>query len=336
MANLTATQLLKVVAKAENTIFGEAEKRTFEHALMGNLIAAENTLFLDIKNRKQSDEQPTKVSLFTRNKKASTNVKAANPAMSLGDTFESDIAYIRKVQTFSLSYKILANNTFGYQENFNAEFRRAVISLYEDISAEAIAYMDANRTQLATNSIINFDAVTTDSFLNPAAEKDMFFSNLQAAMRKNKYRPAFTVVGDQRNASEFNRIAAQGSGNATNLQYQIPGVNYISEPQIANTALGLAYSWEQGMFAMTTWNESLNRQGFGDPESNQGFFTTVQDPIFNLMHDLRILRRSIDSSASSGNPQDVEDSFEVATTFAFKTAPLSTATETPIFKFTQQ
>lgn len=335
MPNMTATQLLKAVAKAENTIFGEAEKRTYEHGLVGKLIRAENSLFIDINRLKQSDERPTKVSLFSRNKKASTNAKAANPIVSLGDTFESDIIYSRQVQTFDISYKITANNTFSYEEALAAELRRAIISLYEDVSLDAISYMDINRTAIATDSLIPFDEVTDNAFKNPAAEKDLFFSNLQAALRKNRYRPVFDVVGDQRNGSEFLRIGAQGSGNSTNLQYTIPGIDYVSEPQIVNTALGVAYAWQQGMFAMTTWNERLNRQGFGDPESNQGFFTTVQDPIFGLRHDLRILRRSIDTSASNGNPQDVVDSYEVAFTYALKHAPISVNTETPIFKFVQ-
>lgn len=334
MPNMTATQLLKAVAKAENTIFGEAEKRTYEHSLVGKLIAQENSLFIDINRLKQSDEQPTKVSLFTRNKKASTNVKAAVPTVSLGDTFESDIAYVRKVQTFDVSYKIAANNTYSYEEMLAAELRRAIISLYEDVSADAIAFMDTNRTQVATDSLITFDGAS-DAFQNPIGDKDFFFSNLQASLRKNKYSPIFTVVGDQMNGREFSRIAAQGSGNATNLQYTIPGIDYATEPQIVNTALGVAYGWQQGMFAMTNWNERLNRQGFGAPDSNEGFFTTVQDPIFNLRHDLRILRRSLDTSASNGNPQDVVDSYEVAFTYALKHAPISVAVETPIFKFVQ-
>jgi len=207
--------------------------------------------------------------------------------------------------------------------------------LYEDISSYAVSWLDTNRTQVGDDSLILFDEVTNFQFDNPAAEKDNFFENLKAAMRKNKYRPMYDVVGDQRNAAEFRRIGAQGSANATNLAYTIPGISYVEEEQIANSANGLAYAWAAGMVGMTSWNEPLNRRGLGSPDANEGMFTTMQDPVFNLLHDLHIQRSIADTSGSAGNVQDVVDEYELSTIFTVQGAFQSTANASPIFKFVQ-
>ena len=338
MANLTATQLLKAIVKAQNSIFGEAEMRTYQHSLLGRLIANENQVFTNLNALKQSDEQPTKAILFNRVYTASGTAKTAAHSGAFGDSFEKDIAYIKRVQPFAVSYKQAANNQFTYEEILSSQMRNAIMNLYEDISAYAVSWLDTNKSQVGTDSIIPFvetGAPAPFEFQNPAASKDRFFDYLKAAMRKNKYIPTYDVVGDQTNAAEFRRIAAQGSGNATNLSYTIPGLDYIEEEQIANTANGIAYAWQKGMVGMTSWNERLNRQGFGDPGDNQGFFTTVQDPVFGLLHDLHIKRDISDTSASNGNPQDVVDQYELTTIFTIQGAFISNANETSIFKFAQ-
>ena len=67
MANMTATQLLKAIAKSQNGIFGEAEMRTYTHSLLGMLVGNENEVFRNLNGLKKSDEQPTTAILFNRN-----------------------------------------------------------------------------------------------------------------------------------------------------------------------------------------------------------------------------------------------------------------------------
>lgn len=334
MPNMTATQITKAIVKATGSIFGEAEQRTYQNSLLGRLIANEPALFRNLSILKQSDEQPTKAQLFTRNKVASGTAKSAAHSGAFLDTMEKDITYQKRTQTFGVSYKQAANNNFNVDEVIQQGIATAVKNLYEDITAVAVAYLDTYRTQVATDSVVAFDGIGF-KFDNPASEADFIFDNIAAALRKNKYFPLFDVVGDQPNFKQFRRIAAQGSGNSTNLSYTIPGIDYVVEEQITNSASGQAYAWQKGMVALSTWNERLNRQGFGDPESNQGFFTTIQDPVFGLLHDVHVTRGVADTSASSGNTQDVVDQWEITTIFTLQHAFLSTANETPIFKFVQ-
>lgn len=336
MANMTASQLLKAIVKSQNGIMGEAEMRTYRHSLLGMLYGNQNEVFRNLGALKKSDEQPTKAILFNRVVESSGTSKSPNhSATGFADTFEVDVAYIKRVQTFKVSYKQADNNQFTYQEILNHNMKNALLNLIEDMSAYAVAWLDTNRSQVGIDSLIAFDEVTNHQFDNPAGQEDFFFDNLKASMRKNKYRPMYDVVGDQRNAAEFRRIGAQGSGNATNLNYTIPGLNYIEEEQLAVSNNGLAYAWQKGMVGMSNWNEPLNRRGHGDPGSNEGMFTTFRDPIFGQLHDLHVVSQVADTSGSAGNVQDVVDEYELTSIFTVQGAFESTANASPIFKFVQ-
>lgn len=336
MANLTATQLLKAITKSQNGIMGDAEMRTWEHSLLAMLLKNDNSVFQNLTALKQSDEQPTKAILFNRNYIASGTAKAAaHAAAGFADSFEKDIAFIKRVQKFKVSYKQADNNQFSYEEILQHNIKNALINIYEDLSAYNTAWIDTNRSQVGTNSIMLFDSVTNDQFDNTAGNKDRFFDYLKAAMRKNKYRPMYDVVGDQVNAAEFRRLAAQGAANATNQAYQMPGLNYIEEEQLTASANGTAYAWKAGMVGMTTWNEPQNRRGLGDPGANEGMFTTFNDSIMGMTHDLHIMRSLADTSGAGGHVQDVVDEYELTTIFTTQGAFESTANATPIFKFVQ-
>lgn len=335
MPNMTATQLLKAITKASNTLFEEAELRTYQHSLVGKLIGNENQVFRNVNQLKQSLEQPTKAILFNRQYVASGTAKEANHTGLNADTFENDIAYIIRKQDFQVSYKRAANNQFDYQEILRNNLKQAVINLYEDISAYAVSWLATNRSQVGVNSLIAFDPVTDYEFDNPLADKDFFFEHLVAAMKTNKYRGMMDVVGDQRTTKEYRRLGNQGAGNSTNLAYQIPGLDYVDEPQIALQTDGYAYAWMKGLVGMTSWNETLNRQGHGDPGDNEGFFTTMQDPVFGLLHDVHIKNDIADTSGAAGNPQDVVEEYEISTIFTIQGAWESTANASPIFRFKQ-
>lgn len=336
MANLTATQLLKAITKSQNGIMGDAEMRTWEHSLLAMLLSNDNSVFQNLTALKQSDEQPTKAILFNRNSIASGTAKeAAHAAAGFADSFEKDVAFLKKVQKFKVSYKQADNNQFTYEEILQHNIKNALINIYEDLSSYNTAWIDTNRSQVGTNSIMAFDAVTNDQFDNLTADKDRFFDYLKAAMRKNKYRPMYDVVGDQVNAAEFRRLSAQGAANATNQVYQMPGLKYIEEEQLTASTNGTAYAWRSGMVGMTTWNEPQNRRGLGDPGANEGMFTTFRDSIMGIDHDVHVMRTIADTSGAGGHVQDVVDEYELTTIFTTQGAFESTANATPIFKFVQ-
>lgn len=335
MPNMTATQLLKAITKASNTIFDEAEMKMWDHSLVGRLIANENQVFQNANRLKQSLEQPTTAILFNRQSEASGTAKVAAHTGNPADTFEKSIAYVIRTQTFQISYKRIANNQYSYQEVLNNKLRQAVMNLYDDISSYCVSYLATNRTQIASNGLLNFDGVTDYEFDNPLADEALFFDYLKSTMRSNQYRGMYDVVGDMRVGAMWRNAGAQGSGNATNLEYTIPGIDFVEEPQIAIQTDGYAYAWMKGLVGMSSWNETLNRQGHGDPGDNEGFFTTMNDPIFGLAHDVHIKNDIADTSGADGNPQDVVEEYEISTIFTVQAAYESTANASPIFRFKQ-
>lgn len=335
MPNMTATQLLKAITKASSTIFDQAEMKMWEHSLVGRLIANENQVFQNVKTLKQSLEQPTTAILFNRQSEASGTAKVAAHTGNPADTFEKSIAYVLRTQTFQISYKRIANNQYSYQEVLNNKLKQAVMNLYDDISTYCVSYLATNRSQVATNGLLTFDSVTDDEFDNPLADKALFFDYLKSTMRSNKYRGMYDVVGDMRIGAMWRNAGAQGSGNSTNLEYTIPGIDFVEEPQIALAADGYAYAWQKGLVGMSSWNEALNRAGHGDPGDNEGFFTTMNDPIFGLSHDVHIKNDIADTSGANGNPQDVVEEYEISTIFTVQAAYESTANASPIFRFHQ-
>jgi hypothetical protein len=336
MANLTATQLLKAITKSQVGIMGDAEMRTWEHSLLAMLLKNDNSVFQNLTALKQSDEQPTKAILFNRNSIASGTAKSAtHAAAGFADSFEKDIAFIKRVQKWKVSYKMADNNQFSYEEILQHNIKNALINIYEDLSSYNTAWIDTNRSQVGTDSIMLFDETTNDQFDNVSGDKDRFFDYMKAAMRKNKYRPMYDVVGDQVNAAEFRRLSAQGAGNSANQTYQMPGLNYIEEEQLTASASGSCYAWKSGMVGMTTWNEPQNLRGLGDPGANEGLFTTFDDQVMGMRHDLHVMRSLGDTSGSGGHLQDVVDEYEMTTIFTTQGAFESTATASPIFKFVQ-
>ena len=165
MANLTDTQLLAAITKATNGVMGAAEFRDYEHSTLKLLLDAQNDVFRNLKSLKQSDEQPTKVDLMKRVYTASGTAKsAAHSAAAFPDSFTKDVTFVKKTQTFKVSYKQADNNRFGYDEILQTEIKNKLMSMYLDLSTYAVDWLNTNRSQVGENSIISFDACL--SFIN--------------------------------------------------------------------------------------------------------------------------------------------------------------------------
>lgn len=335
MANLTDTQLLAAITKASNALHDATEFRDYGHGTVKRLLSAENDVFKNVEAMKQSKEQVSTVDMHKKVYTASAADKsAAHAAAAFPDSFTKNITYVPIVQTFKVSYKQASNNRLGYDSILAYELKNKLQSFYLDLSTAALAFLSANKTQVADDSVIDFDGVGF-KFDNPAGEADFFFENAKAAMLKNKYPGMLDMIGDQRNATKYRRLASQGAQNATNQMWQLPGIDYIEEPQMTVTTLGEAYAWAKGTVGMTTWNEELNRRGSGSIGNNEGLFTTMVDPILGHTHDLHVKRNIANTLASAGNIQDIVDEYELTTFYAIEGAWESTANATSIFKFVQ-
>lgn len=337
MANLTDTQLLAAITKASNTLIDKGEFRDYGHSATRALLAGENDVFRNLNAMKQADSQPTKVDLNKRVYTASGTAKSANhAAAAFPDSFVKDITYIRKTQTFKVSYKQADMNRLGYDDILQHEMRNKLISLYTDLSTDNIAWLNTNRSQVGTDGLMAFDETTNDQYDNLLADRDYWFDYIKSTQKLNKYNGMNTVmVGDQRVAALYRKLAANGTMNAENTAFQIPGIELFEEPQMTIGADSTGFVWEKGLVGMTTWNELANRRGNGSVGSNEGLFTTMTDPTFGFDLDLHVKRGVADTSASAGNVQDIVDEYEISLTYALEGSWVDSSTESHIFKTVQ-
>lgn len=336
MANLQDTQLLAGITQASIALQNASEFRDYEHSATKVLLDGENEVFRNLNRLKQSDEQPTKVDLNKRVYTASGTAKSAShAAAAFPDSFTKDITYLRKTQTFKVSRKQADNNRFDYQRILEREMKNKLISLYTDLSTDNIAWMNANRSQIAEDGLMTFDGAGF-KYDNVLADRDFLFEYAKSSQALNKYNKMNTIaVGDQRAAALYRKLAANGRTNADNTEYQLPGFTMVEEAQMSIGATSEFFMWERGLVGMTTWNEKLNREGSGSVGANEGLFTTMVDPAFGFDLDVHVVRGIADTSGSAGNVQDVVDEYEIALTYALEGSWLSTATESHIFKVVQ-
>jgi len=336
MANLTDTQLLAAITKASNNLIEKGEFRDYEHSTTRALLAGENEVFRNLNALKQADSQPTTVDLNLRTYTPSGNSKSAtHAAAAFPDSFTKDISYIRKTQTFKVSYKQADANRLGYDDILQHEMKNKLISLYTDLSTDNIAWLSTNRSQVGENGLMLFDG-TNFQYDNLLDDRDYVFDYIKASQRLNKYNALETVmVGDQRFGALYRKLAANGTMNADNTAYQIPGIEIFEEPQIPIGADSTGYIWERGLVGMTTWNELANRRGVGSIGNNEGLFTTMVDPTFGFNLDMHVKRGVADTSGADGNPQDIVDEYEISLTYALEGSWLSDSTESHIFQIVQ-
>ena len=336
MANLTDTQKLAAIVTASNSLKNSTEFRDYQHSAVKVLLDGEQDLFRDLNRLKTADSQATKVALNKKVYTASGTAKSASHAAgAFADSFMKDITYTRLTQTFKISYKQADMNILEYGNILEYELKNKLQSLYADLSAAQIAWLETNKSQVGSDSLMTFDGVGF-KYDNALADRDVVFDYIKASQRKNKYNSNNTVgVVDQRMASLYRKLAANGRTNADNTEWQLPGVMVAEEPQMTLGATSTGFFWEKGLVGMTTWNEAINRRGDGSFDSNAGLYTTMQEPVFGILLDLHAINGTKDTSASGGNVQDKVDEYELAITYATEGSWESTANASHIFKVVQ-
>ncbi len=337
MPNLTATNLLKAISKAEAQ-FAAAETRQGSNATLNLLMRNEPLVFQNANALKNSISQPSTAIIQTRQNTASGTAKEHDHAGAIGDSAEYPITYVTRQQKFAVSYKLAENNQYSYQDQLNHNLSEKMRLLRKDLNAYGLAQLAANKAATATNSLISFNA-TNDAFENPAAQAEELAYNVSAALVKNDYTTPIDIVADQILFKALSKAAAQGEGNSENQIWQFPGLSMVQEETLSDGTYtgGYLYAFSSGMAGMTSWNEPINRSSqYNSEGANVGLFTTVADPFVpGLSYDLHVVNKLADTSGSNGNSQDVVDEYEVSAIVAFGNAYVSATDESPIFAIGQ-
>lgn len=294
------------------------------------------------------------VNFLTNIAAGSATAKVAAHTGTYGDSSKINVVYVTHVETMSLPRKLAYNNIHSYQDLFNNLFEMKWKNLRTRHDSSALAFLLANRCQLASSAInpqiasagfsdtstigswdgTNFAGVIT------AAEKARFIQWAKAFMASRLYTGPYDIVSDLQLAAQFEYQLNQGQGNAANTSFQF-GDAAIAATQDAVSSFypqGSALVMPQGTLAGLTWNEGLNKAGVNAGQNSVGSLGTVADPLGSgAIADISMYTARADTSANTtgGSTQDIVDQWELALTIGYVTPPLSTASDSVIHLFGQ-
>lgn len=243
--------------------------------------------------------------------------------------------------TWSMTLKQANNSTASWQELFNDNLGNKIADFAEGLDDASSAYLFNNRTGVNTAAVKGvFDAINDVYEITEATYGDEAMSITRVVMDINKYQGGvYDVVCDSISYTTFQKQAAQGSANSTNLSFQFMNVTFIHDPALAARAVALDVTYVKGFWlavprgtvAVLPWIPIQNRQGVDNyPISKYG---SLMNPVDGLQYGIHEYAEASDGSVVNGQTQDVLTQYELSIFLAFEKAPLSTATATTIHAF---
>ena len=218
-----------------------------------------------------------------------------------------------------------------------AQLRSAAIDLHAGIETALMALLNTNKTQVVTSLTPQSGTWDAANFLFGVAQADktQYFQYLKMFMLEQYYGASYDVINNVRAQAAAMFTAQQGQGNATNLGWQIDGMNMTTSTELANAA---GYDWmsyilPEGSIGILPWIPKLNREGFGDTFNVGGRYGTIVDPLGSgLTFAVHEYAAGADNEAGSGESQDIDVQVEVSVDLGPVIAPMSTANLSPIVK----
>lgn len=339
MANYTASALLAAQAKFIPQFESPEVRRKQDPALM--LALKNRTVTIPGHNElRLKDDRPVKAYIKTKRAASATAAKAHNHTGTKADSKEVTLAWVKFVEPFTIYLKQGQSNIIGYAEQLSHEMMESARNIHSRAGTAALAYLQANRYQLAAPST---GGAGTWNAANYALEIDAsdnqnFFQNIQSFMRVQNFRDMLDVILDSKQYRSYQRIGAQGSGNAVNTAFQVAGLNSYETTETidANYTDGSALIMPAASFAGLDWNDPVNRKGKGDYDSVLGGYGIVPDPLGSgLNFDFHAYTTRADGSAQGGGVQDEVLEAEMTLTIGWVLPPLSTASDSVVFEAAQ-
>jgi len=285
---------------------------------------------------RKSDLRPVEIYYQTKRAQGAATSKAALHTGTHGDSGKVELVYVTHVEPFSLPRKIAQNNILTYQTMFNHLYEEAWRNLRNRHDTSALAFLVANRMQLAAAVVNPQIASANPGTYNEtnfaleiaAADKARFMQRAKTYMAARYFTGGYDVVADLQTAAEFEFQMQQGQANNANMSFQFAGSNIGTTQDVVFPAYtaGSALFMPARSFAGMYWNDPLNKSGVNAGENEVGTMGTQLDPFGSGgVGDISLYTKRADTSANTtgGNPQDIVDQWEVSLIVAYALPPLS-------------
>lgn len=340
-----ANYALSVLAKGQAVVTGKyqaPEQRRKIPTVMELALKNQQVSIPNAPDLRKSDLRPVEIYYQKDVAPGNTISKAYNHTGTFGDSAKTELTYITHVEKIQLPRKIAQNNILTYENMFQNLYEMKWKNLRKRHDDSALAFLIANRLQLAAAVVNPQIASANPGVWNDAtyaleinADKaSRFAQKMKSFMAARLYAGAsYDVIADLQLADEFEFQKNQGSSNNNNMSFQFGNLNIATtQDQIsANYGNGAALILPSSLFAGMYWNDPLNRAGsVNSGETEVGMMGTIGDPFGSgAVADISMYTKRADTSANAtgGSTQDVVDEWEIALTIAYALPPLSTAGE---------
>jgi hypothetical protein len=288
-------------------------------------------------NQKTSDQQTVSTYSLDKQTVALGSARAHNHTGAIGASSTADASYTTYARKFKYSIKQGDRNVFALAEMVAAQIRSAAIDLHSGIETALMTNLNTNKTQVVTSLTPQSGVWDNTNYLFGvlSGDADQYFQFFKMFMKEQYYGGTFDVINNMRAQANAQYLGQQGQGNATNLGWQIDGMNMVASTELANAAGydQMSYFIPEGSIGILPWIPQLNRTGFGDTFQNGGVYRSIPDPLGSgLTFAVHEYAAGADNSAASGETQDVDIEVEISVDLAPIIAPMSTSNLTPIVK----
>jgi hypothetical protein len=288
-------------------------------------------------NQKTSDQQTVSTYNIEKQTVALGSARAAAHTGAVGDSGTADVSYTTYSRKFKYSIKRADRNIFSTAEMLAAQVRSASIDLHAGIETALMSYLNTNKSQVVIGLNPQSGEWDATNYLFGVlnADADQYFQYFKTFMSEQYYGGTYDVINNVRAQANAMFLGQQGQGNATNLGWQIDGMNMVASTELAN-ASGydqMSYFIPEGTIGILPWIPSLNRQGFGDTFQNGGVYRSLPDPLGSgLTFAVHEYATGADNENNGAETQDVDIQVEISIDLGPVKAPMSTSNLTSIFK----
>jgi hypothetical protein len=337
-AGFTTSALLNAHALLTEK-YQKPEFRHENYNLIRLLLERGRNMFVgtEIDRLKRSDNQTVDTFVLAKRAADLVTARAHNHTLNAyGDSQKVTLSFSIKGYLYGVSAKLAENNEFTMEQMLTADLEAQTIHNDNVIEALIDTYLSTYKTQSndANGSFAEFgewDSVN-HQWIIPYAAKDYMFQYIQEIMAINNYDGPLDFMCDNVAWALGKQIREQGSGNATNLGWQMDGLTMVKSARLADTGVkAVVYAAPAGTVGMIDRIPRLNKAGASFKAYDYG---SMADPLgTNLLYATHYYEIGA-STASAGATQDVKMEYENSVDVALVKAPLSDgATYSTIFKF---
>jgi hypothetical protein len=252
------------------------------------------------------------------------------------DSLAEDITWSTFSEKFSISIETGNNNVIGGEMQYASGLKNAIFNIIKRADDWFVAALVADKTQVADSHGFGvFDVGVTNDYQLALAEEDLMFENIEAYLNGNEYTGGITGILDSKAKVLANKISNQGESNSLNTQFTVEGYDTLvaTNKQILAAKRASGIFFETGLVGVINWIPKKNRKAIdaGQIMNNVGDFGSIYVDELGMDFAISAYATRADDSGGNGGAQDVVIQFEVSVDLGYVSAPLSTATASPVF-----